>query len=634
MCGIAGLMGLQRRPIDAEIVRRMCATLIHRGPDDEGLEQPSPHIALGHRRLSIIDIAGGHQPMCNEDRSVWVTFNGEIFNYRELRQELKSKGHRFETSSDTEVIVHLYEEHGTHCVERLNGQFAFALWDGERLFCARDPIGIKPLYYCAAGDHFAFASEPRAFFAIPGFDPSPDTNALLLYFRYHYIPSPHSAYEKISKLRPGERLTIERDGRLQLERYWDLASDPVEDLEDLAACRDALREKLGAAVERQMVADFPVGAFLSGGIDSSSIVSLMQRGSNDRIKTFTIGFPEKDERPEARAVASWVGVDHLDSLFDHGSAAGVLPDLLDQIDEPLGDSSLLATYAVSLLTRPHTKVALSGDGGDELHAGYDRHHRVVQSLRAPSLLRPAWSWLGRHLYTNPNPAGWHALDPRSDRRWPERILEELEDSRHSELCGPALREAASTRKADPIREEIERYAHLPALSQVLAVDMQTNLSDRLLAKVDRASMRASLEVRVPFLDIESVRFAFRLAPALRLHGRQTKGLLRDTMAGALPPSVFAGKKRGFGPPLKHWFAKELRGFVQERLCDSVAVKQGILSRRGLDSLLAGRRNGRIDGPGVWRVLVLETWLRASQERRFAPIPVDRHEAVSSMSSAP
>jgi asparagine synthase (glutamine-hydrolysing) len=614
MCGIVGMLGRDGRPVDAERVRRMRESLTHRGPDGAGLEQPDSSVVLGHRRLSIIDVDGGHQPMSNEDGRVWVTFNGEIFNFRELREDLTGRGHRFATRSDTEVLVHLHEELGPEGVERLNGQFAHAIWDGERLVCARDPLGIKPFYYYLDDAVFAFASEPRAFFAAGGLDLSIDRDALALYLRYGFVPAPFSAYRRVRKLRAGEQLVLERGGEPRLRRFFRLDDQPIEDIDRVEHAD--LRRALAGAVERQRVADFDVGAFLSGGIDSSSVAALMQSSASRPMRTFTLGFPEKDERGPAREVAEQIGSEHVDALFDHSAAGTTMCALLDRIDEPLGDSSLLPTHAVSCLAREHTKVALSGDGGDELFAGYGRHVRVVESLAAPAWRRSFWSVLG-HSRRSPEPASWGPLDSTGVTGWADRIAGELDHPADLRLAGPALRDAAVGGVDDPIRAAIERTRALPPLSQVLAVDLETILPDRLLAKVDRASMQASLEVRVPLLDLEVVRLAFRLAPAARLHGGRPKGALAWAMSDDLPPGVFEREKQGFGPPIKYWFAREMAGDVEARLRDSIAVKEGLLDGRALRGLLRPRRGGRVPGPRLWRMLVLDAWLRNVKEGRLA-----------------
>jgi asparagine synthase (glutamine-hydrolysing) len=616
MCGIAGLVGLERRPVDAAVAKAMADLLAHRGPDGEGLVQPAPEVALAHRRLSIIDVAGGHQPMANEDRTIWLTFNGEIFNYRELRRELQDRGHVFRTRCDAEVVVHLYEESGADCLRRLNGQFAFALWDGKRqqLLCARDPLGIKPFYYYADGRHFAFASEPRAFFAFPELDLSVDLDAVALYFRYHFIPAPRSAYRRVRKLRAGECLLLGRSGVPSVHRYWTVQIPEGHECLDPQSARRELRSALERAVERQMLSDVPIGAFLSGGVDSASIACLAQRGHGEPLRTFTIGLPGKDEREHAAATAAHLGTRHLDAIFDAEQAGVAIRDVLDHIDEPIGDTSFLATYAVSRLAAQHVKVALSGDGGDELFAGYERHARVVRYLQLPPLLRPLWWILRRSRQGFADPGRWRGLESQSSRGWAGRILAEIRDHRSDALHGPGLRDRDPDAE-DPIRDEIERHRGLPPLAQVLAVDLQTGLADRLLAKVDRASMWNSLEVRVPLLDIDVVQLAFQLAPDVLLSGGRAKGILRDTVSDCLPDAVLARKKQGFGSPVKRWFARELSHELQERLSDSLAVREGLLDPAALEALTQPRLNGEMRGPRLWRVLALESWLRSMQQLR-------------------
>lgn len=623
MCGIAGWLGRHGQPLDSSIVQRMTDSLVHRGPDAGGLQQPAPHVVLGHRRLAIIDVAGGQQPMNSSNGSVWVTFNGEIFNFRELREELSAKGHSFRTRSDTEVLVQLYQEEGPRCVERLNGQFAFAIFDGEKLFCARDPLGIKPFYYYTDADQFAFASEPRAFFALPGADLSPDLAALRLYLHYQFIPSPLSAYSKVQKLRPGETLTLTPApagrGEPRTQRYWDVTDGPFEDLDDPAVATEEIRERLSDAVQRQLISDFEVGAFLSGGIDSSSILAMAQRHSALPVRSFTIGFPEKDERKDAAEVASWVGSNQIDSEFDHQDAAQVMPGLLDHIDEPFGDTSLLPTYAVSRLARRYTPVALSGDGGDELFAGYGRYHRIMNGLGAGPLGRALFRF-GQTPRSQIAPEEWTRLSAGNDPRWTRHIVDEIGDPRSTRLLGPALRDYSMDSVEDPVQREIERCGALPPLAQLLAIDLGTNLCDRFLTKVDRASMHTSLEVRVPFLDIELIRAALRLSPRVRLLENKPKGIVESVMRDSLPPSVFERKKTGFGPPVKYWFARDLAPYIEERLTSPLCVDQGLIARSALEATLKPRRSGKVSGPRVWRLLVLENWLRGLRDERFGKIP--------------
>ena len=617
MCGVAGWFGRYGQPLDSSVVQRMTDSLLHRGPDAGGLHQPAPHVVFGHRRLAIIDVAGGVQPMSSADGSTWITFNGEIFNFPELREELIAKGHAFRTRSDTEVLVQLYVEYGPRCVERLNGQFAFAIYDGEKLFCARDPLGIKPFYYYLDADHFAFASEPRAFFALPGVDLSPDLAALRLYLHYQFIPSPLSAYSRVRKLRPGETLTLTRNGELQTKRYWDVTDGAFEDLDSPAAATEEIRERLSQAVRRQLIADFEVGAFLSGGIDSSAILATAQQHSSLPVRSFTIGFPEKDERKDAAEVASWVGAKHIAAEFDHHDAARVMTGLLDHIDEPFGDTSLLPTYAVSRLARRYTPVALSGDGGDELFAGYGRYHRILNGASS-GLLGRAMSLIGGRPGSEIVPERWSRLRDATGPAWTRRIVNEMGDPRSESLLGPALRGVSKQGIEDPVQLEIERCRALPPLAQLLAIDLGTNLCDRFLTKVDRASMHNSLEVRVPFLDTELIRSALRLSPRVRLLDNKPKGIVESVMRDALPPSVFARKKTGFGPPVKYWFAQSLAPYIDERLTDPLCVEEGLIDASALEATLKPRRNGKVSGPRVWRLLVLESWLQGLKDGRFEP----------------
>jgi asparagine synthase (glutamine-hydrolysing) len=617
MCGIAGIVDLQRRALDPGAVRGMVASLGHRGPDGEGTAQPAPWVLLGHRRLAIIDLCTGDQPLANEDRRVWTVFNGEIFNYRELREELARRGHRLATTSDTEVLVHLFEEHGPELVQRLNGQFAFAVWDGRRLFAARDAFGIKPFYYYLDDERFAFASEPRALLAMPGVDAELDPRALGLYFRYRFIPAPLSAWKRIRKLRCGESLVLE-DGRVSVRRWWDLAQCEVEDLSDLDTAKTLVRETLEQAVERQRIADVPVGAFLSGGIDSSTIVALMSRHVPERLRTFTIGFapPGNDERPYARRVAEAVGSEHHEHLIEATEVQRLIPFVLDHVDEPFGDASLIPTYAVSKLARESAKVALSGDGGDELFAGYGRYYRALAVLSVPPVLRPLWRVTRKLFAATRDPRDWRYADgPDVDRAY-HRLLTRTSDGERQRLYGPALVESDADGSADdPVAEEFQRFRKFPPLARLLAVDFHTLLAEYYLVKVDRASMAASLEVRPPFLDLDFVRLAFRLRPELRCHGARSKGLLREVMRGDIPDSVAdRGVKTGFGLPLARWFAGDLAPFVKERLADSIAVRDGWLSRPAVDMCLAPRASGKVDGSLIWRLLVFESWLRGQRAR--------------------
>lgn len=617
MCGIVGVFHIDRKPVDPKTVRAMADSLVHRGPDGWGVELPEPWVGLGHRRLSIIDLETGKQPLCNEDGTVWITYNGEIFNYRELRDELIGKGHTFKTQSDTEVIVHLYEEEGPACVERLNGQFAFAIWDGETFFLARDPIGIKPLYVYLDSKRFLFASEPRALLTLPDFNPEPNLDALHLYFRYRYVPSPMSALEGVRTLRPGEWMTVDREGRETRHRYWDLDPARVESLTDVDSARDALRASLEAAVRSQLVSDVPIGAFLSGGLDSSTTTALMALASDEPINTFCMGFNEErfDERRYAREVAERYQTQHHEGVLAAKNAPEVMLDMLQHFDEPFGDTSVVPTSAVCKLARGHVKVTLSGDGGDELFGGYARAYKALHHLAIPPALRPLFPLIKRMGKPPRDPARWVYPDtPRVDAQYLTSLVR-ISNRELRTFYGPRLRERLGRGGEDPIADLFTRVRKLPPFSRMLAIDLHGMLSEYHLVKTDRVSMRHSLEVRVPFLDRRFVELAFALSPALKLYGNRSKGLLREAVKDVLPASVLSRGKKGFSVPFRDWFVGSLSTFAQDTLADSLVVSEGLVSQRAVNSLLYPLR-GKTIGSRLWRVLVLESWLRGLRDGRF------------------
>ncbi len=591
----------------------MTRTLVHRGPDGEGYEYPAPHVGFGHRRLSIIDLEGGRQPLSNEDGTVWITFNGEIFNYRELREELEAKGHTFKTASDTEVIVHLFEEEGIDCAKRLNGQFAFAIWDGTRLSCARDPVGIKPLYTYMDEGRFAFASEPRAFSRLPDFDPQLDLDGLRLFLRYRFIPPPHSALKGVGKLMPGEWLVVEPDGEIRRQRYWSLDPDRLETVHDLWEATERAREVLGEAVRSQLVADVPVGAFLSGGLDSSSVVGLMSGHLPEAFRTYSIGFPDSasDEREYAQLVADRFKTTHSVKEIGPEVAEELIDAFLNHVDEPLGDPAVITNLYVSRLARQDLKVVLSGDGGDELFAGYSRYYKALSVLSVAPWARPAhgrFKFMRKLKGSSRDPADWSHPDGGDVRARYHKELERTSARERAKLYGPALRDLPPP--DDPVERVFDRAAGFPPLSQVLAVDLHTILSEYYLAKVDRTSMMTSLEARVPMLDVRFIEFAFSLAPEVRLHQGESKGVLREAMRSLLPSEVVdRQQKRGFGPPLKHWFAAGLGRVVKERLENPLIVEEGLIDRGALRRIVATTDGKKAKGGLLWQLLVLESWLR-------------------------
>ena len=572
MCGIVGFsLPDSADASHGRLLKMMNDSLRHRGPDDEGFHLEGP-VGIGMRRLSIIDLKTGDQPITNEDRSVWVVFNGEIYNYRELTAELLAKGHRFATASDTEVLVHLYEEYGEECVRRLRGMFAFAIWDRSRgtLFLARDRLGIKPLYYAETPKGFVFASELKAIVRSPWVSPQLSQRALRAYLQYGYVPDPLSILEGVAKLPPGHTLSI-RKGRADAPRsYWHStvyfqdAMAPSQEQET----GEALWARLQDAVRSHLVSDVPLGAFLSGGVDSTAVVAIMAQELGVPIKTFSVGFREEgyNELPYARRVAEWFGTEHHELLVEPGDL-GVLEDVLSALDEPFADASAIPTYLVSKLAKQHVKVVLSGDGGDELFAGYDRYvvdrrrrrlgilgdNGLGGPLRRMSVTLPEGTPGKNYLYNLSLPRMERYLDSIS--LFPPRALRDL------------LEPAAASDTATEFDAAVRAGEGLDPLSRLQELDLRTYLPGDILTKVDRMSMAHSLEARVPLLDHPLVEFACRIPAALRLRSGETKYLLKRVLRGRVPGEVLARPKQGFGVPLESWFAERLPGFFRDQLGD-------------------------------------------------------------------
>jgi asparagine synthase (glutamine-hydrolysing) len=626
MCGICGIVG--RGPIDRDALIRMTSTLRRRGPDDEGfhLEERSDGVAVafGFRRLSIIDLAGGNQPMGNEDGTVQLVFNGEIYNYRELRKELEPRGHHFTTNTDTEVIVHLYEELGAHCVSRLNGMFAIALWDAKRgeLILARDRFGKKPLYYSELPGTLLFGSEVKALVEHPLCSRELDPEALSRYLALEYVPTPYSIFSKVRKLAGGHVLRW-KEGVVSIERYWDLPLDadepPLTDKFYVEEFRRLLRE----AVRRRLMSDVPLGAFLSGGIDSSSVVAMMVDAlPASSVKTFSIGFGERsfDESAHARRVASYFGTDHHEEMFTPQVALDLLPTVFEWLDEPFGDASILPTYLLSRFTREHVTVALGGDGSDELLAGYPTFpaDRVARLYRVPRLIHggvvvPVAERL-------PVSTANFSFDFKLKRFL--RGAAAPEDVRHPTWLGSfsTAEQVAllATPPADPLAEQRQILAAASGdrLARLIYLYAKTYLQDDILVKVDRASMACSLEVRAPFLDVDLAEFLGRVPSRLKLRGLKTKYLLKRAMVDVLPPGIATRPKKGFGIPVAAWFRGELRDALQDELSPERLRRQGLFEpaevQRLLSEHLAGRRDHR---KALWTLFVFQLWHRRWLEGR-------------------
>ncbi len=619
MCGIAGTLaptpaGNPRR----DAVLRMCACLAHRGPDHEGVVTAGP-VTLGHRRLAIIDLsAEAAQPMANEDGTLQLAVNGEIYNFQELRRDLVARGHRFRSHSDSEVILHLYEEEGADCVARLRGMFALALWDARRqqLLLARDRFGKKPLYYhYDPRQGLAFASELQALSASNGFAREVDPAALDAYLSLQYIPSPQTIFRNVYKLAPGTRAVV-RPGQVpRPEPYARLRFDAQDGrpLPDLVA---ELRARLDEAVRLRMVADVPVGAFLSGGIDSSTIVALMAARSSRPIRTFSIGFPSADtsELEFARLIAQRFGTEHHELIVEPRMVS-VVPDLVRHYGEPFADSSAVPTWYLARLTRESVTVALSGDGGDEAFAGYNQYRfaHIARGVRALPGPLPGWIAGGLSRLQAPRLQPVRDFGRRLMLGEVERYLGLVAHFPYEEraaLYGPAMREAFP---ADRIAARFERLLAAAtardAVDRLSELDFQTYLPDDILVKVDIASMAHALEVRSPFLDQRVVEFAASIPSRYKLRGLSTKIVLRRAVADLVPRRVVSRLKRGFALPIDRWMREDLAPMAHDLLRDRTARERGWFDPGAVDRLLAAHERGESRGNQLWALLMLEQWFR-------------------------
>jgi asparagine synthase (glutamine-hydrolysing) len=621
MCGIAGIV---QDPINgavnAAVIHQMCEAIVHRGPDDEGIFVKGG-VGLGMRRLSIIDLAGGHQPVFNEDRSVWIVFNGEIYNFLELRPELEDRGHRFCTQTDTEVILHLYEEYGSECVQKLRGMFAFALYDERkgRLLLVRDRLGKKPLHYALHNDTLLFASEIKAILAVRPDLGKVNHEALLQYMYFGYVPDSATVFEAIQKLPPGHLLEFEK-GKAHIRQYWDLPEYGTYDPNSEEELLDEMERKLAEAVRIRLIADVPLGAMLSGGTDSSTIVALMSRASSQPVKTFSIGFRHADfnEAPYARLVAQTFGTDHHELIVE--------PDLVDtvtyltnRLEEPFADSSMLPTYFICCLARKYVKVALSGDGGDEAFAGYDRY-RIHLEDRSHDWI-PLWArrWYRQHVH----PLIPYAMPGRNlaysiSLPWQERYTEGISFQSFQREMGILTEEFVAENGA-PLalfRRYLDNAPARDPLSRVLYLDTKTYLPGDILTKVDRMSMATSLEARVPMLDHVFLEWVTGLAPRWKMRNGSQKFILRKLAERVgIPREVLNRPKQGFSLPLGHWMRNELKDLVRSVLLEPRTLQRGYFKPNGVRLMLEEHFNQRRDHSArLWRLLVFELWHRNFLER--------------------
>jgi len=623
MCGICGKIYFDpARLVTQQEVLQMSHTLAHRGPDGEGV-WANDNVGLAHRRLAIIDLrAVAAQPMSNADGSVWITFNGEIYNFRELRADLEARGYRFRTQSDTEVIIHAYEAYGRDCLARLRGMFAFAIWDARTrvLLLARDRVGKKPLFYWIGRDRLLFASEIKALLVDRAVPLAPDPRAVDHFLALHYVPAPNTAFQGIYKLPAAHWLEV-RDGQIETGRYWKLRYTPKQHLTEQDAVAE-LRWRLAEAVRLRLVSDVPLGAFLSGGVDSSAVVAYMAQETTAPVRTFAVGFEESafDERQFARMVAERYGTDHTE-LIVKAPVTDILPRLVWHYDEPFGDASAVPSYAIAALTRQYVTVVLNGDGGDENFAGYDRYfmHRLI--CHGDKVPRQVWR-TGAAL-TGRLPAGWHHHAFYKRLAKAAELLAQVPERRYVRwfgLCTPEERHhlytaafRATVGGSDPEALFVEVFGQSDAeewTDATLAADVQLYLADDLLVKMDRATMAHSLEARSPFLDHSLMEFVASLPAHFKLAGRNKKYLLKAALRGVLPDVVLDRPKMGFSAPIAHWFRNELREMAYDVLLSPTTVQRGYFRKQVMAQLLDEHCTGRQDhAETLWQLLVLELWHR-------------------------
>lgn len=620
MCGIVGVHYFDRaREVSAAELTAMNDQIVHRGPDDHGIALFG-HSGIGMRRLSIIDLGGGHQPIYSPDGRQAIVFNGEAFNFKECRLALEQRGHRFSTHSDTEVVLHQYLESGLSFIEPLNGMFGLAIWDQscERLLIARDRLGVKPIYYYQDADKLVYGSEIKSILAHPGVHAEIDRQTLPLFMQFGFTPAPHTLLKGIRKLPPGHMLLVSASG-VEIRKYWDVSyADKHGGSADAIA--DELYALLRSAVDYRMIADVPLGAFLSGGLDSSSIVHMMRDLGKPDIRTYNIGYgaryAEHDESSEARQIARHYGTEHHEILAEP-DVRELFPRLVRHLDEPLADSSFIVTYLVSQLASESVKVILSGVGGDELFGGYRRYLNVELNRwwqRVPGPLR-------RHLIT---PLLGMLPEDRNNR-WLNYARLAKGFARNAELP-VADQYSAMTRVLDTsllvdgrinAQSVLEPFTSAMAgcdsrdlLERIMYVDLKTSLPEQLLLLTDKMSMACSIEVRVPYLDYRVVEFAARIPSALKLRGTELRHIQRRTFCGRVPDQVLSARKRGFGAPIGSWLRGDLREMIEDLLASQRLREAGLFNAQGVRSLIDGHMNRRVDGTdGLLALLTFALWER-------------------------
>ena len=626
MCGICGIVNFDpREAVQEKLLEQMTGAMMHRGPDDEGFFLDG-NVGVGHRRLSIIDLGGGHQPIYNEDGSAVIVFNGEIYNYADLSENLVAHGHEFRTRSDTECILHSYEQYGDQCADRLRGMFAFAIWDRrrKRLLLARDRLGIKPLYYYRGENFFAFASEIKALLELPSVHPELDPEALDLYLSLRYVPGPRTMFKDIFKLQPGHLLVFENN-RFRIQEYWDVPTGPPQEcsLEDAVA---GFRELLEESVRLRLIAEVPLGVFLSGGLDSSAILAVMSKITGfQRVKTFSVGYVTETAEEEAsnefeyaRMAARAFGAEHHECRVSATDFRDAIPDLVWHLDEPLADPSCIPLYFIAKLARDNITVVLSGEGADEILAGYGIYKRMLLLEGLHRFVGPLGTWLGAQTQS------WFFSEPvRNYLRMSGLSLEEryrgvsrafLPEMKR-DLLGDDNIAGSEERLSENFRELWQVPNSTSALNRMLYVDTKVWLPDDILLKADKMTMANGLELRVPFLDHKLVEFAARLPNRFKIRGRTGKVLLREAMRGVLPEPILQRSKKGFPVPTERWLRGPLKELARETVLSGNSACRQHMDGRVLKRIVREHEDGTVNRhQEIWTLLIFEYWHRLFMER--------------------
>jgi asparagine synthase (glutamine-hydrolysing) len=650
MCGIAGKFLFDR---DARVrhdeIEAMLHPMRHRGPDGEEIYLER-NIGLGHLRLSIIDLETGGEPMPNEDKTVWIIFNGEIYNFQELRERLLAKGHIFRSKSDTEVIIHLYEDLGPECVQELRGMFAFAIWDSkrQRLFLARDRVGIKPLYYSGDAQGFRFASELKGVVSDPVVSREIDLHAVRTFLSFNYVPGEATLFRAIRKLLPGHYIIIE-DGKLTQRQYWDLRFESREDSITFEDAVDELYSLLASTVARHMIADVPVGVLLSGGVDSSAVLSFAVNGTKEKLRSFTVGFENQDnglvdERPYARMSAQRFGTEHYETSISAADFWDFLPSYVWHMEEPVCEPPAIALYYVSKLARNYVKVLLSGEGGDEAFAGYPNYPNMLLLERFRRAIGPLAHPAGAAISL----VGSFVRDGRV-ARYGNALGRSLSSQYFSRTSGPTaffnrdterfftpefFRTSVSSSAERLVRDLAAKVSDEPLLNQMLYIDTKTWLPDDLLVKADKMTMANSLELRVPLLDHKVLEFAASLPPECKVRGRQTKRVLKATFAKALPEEILNRKKAGFPVPYQKWLRNELKERIEAVLLSKRATARGYSRENEVSRLLRANFRDGIYSKEIFSLLILELWHRQFVDGAPTRNPTSGSKAKNSAQGTP